>query len=173
MKYVTFEMSGIEVLRLGCQHEESNAWPLEHWRRHDERWRLFTPAIDAYVTDKLVGKVYGSSVTGMLLQLEMADFSAWPPSPFRLETKRASFLQASGRVQCTAQLSWPEVGKLSLVKQFEAYVSAVMAAVDGLDGGLRIPKDFQAKQFKDDLFAAFKLAKPSQLTRTSYLKRKG
>ncbi|WP_141758779.1 hypothetical protein [Duganella sp. HH105] len=170
MKFTTLEMTGIEVLRLGCQYNDG-AWPIEHWRLHRERWRLYSVAIDEYITEKLAGKDYGSKVTGILLQLEIANFANWPLGPFRQGVKRVSFFRSNGQVYCTAQLSWPEIGKLILRKQFDAYVSAVLAAVDGLDGGKLIPKDFPAKQFRDDLAGALKMAKPSLLTKTSYRPR--
>ncbi|WP_141829715.1 hypothetical protein [Herbaspirillum sp. SJZ107] len=171
MNYSTFEKSGVEVLRLGMQRSDAAAWPIEHWQTHSERWRLFSPAIDGYMNEHLAGKEYGSHVTGLLLVLEVADFRAWPLGPFHWEVRPVSFVRSARQIRITAQLMWPEIGKLTLANQLEAYAAAVLASVDELTSHKRIPKDFNAKAFRDDLVLAFKEAKPSQLTKTSFLKR--
>lgn len=171
MNYTTFDKSGIEVLRLGMQWSNGNAWPIEHWRTHPERWRLFSPAIDAYISERLAGKDYGGRVTGLLLALETADFRAWPLGPFRWGVAPVSFLRSSRQIRVTAQLMWPEIGALTLTKQFNAYADAVLASVGSMTSCKQIPKDFNARAFRDDLALAFQCAKPSRLTRASFLKR--
>lgn len=171
MNYTTFEKSGIEVLRLGMQYSQGNAWPIGHWQMHTERWRLFCPAIDAYITERLDGNEYGGQVSGILLALETADFRAWPIGPFRWGVTPVSFLRSSRRIRITAQLMWPEIGAMTLTRQFKAYADAVLAAVDNMSGCRSIPKDFDAGAFRNDLALAFKCAKPSHLTRAGFRKR--
>jgi hypothetical protein len=171
MKYSTFEKSGVEVLRLGMQRSNSNAWPIEHWQMHTERWRLFSSAIDGYINERLAKKEYGGHVTGLLLVLEIADFRAWPIGPFHWGVRPVSFLRSSRQIRITVQLMWPEIGHLTLTNQFNAYAEAVLASVDELTSHKRIPKDFNVKTFRDDLALAFDCAKPSQLTKTGFHKR--
>ena len=171
MKYSTFEKSGVEVLRLGMQRSNSNAWPIEHWQMHSERWRLFSSAIDSYINEHLAEKEYGGHVTGLLLALEIADFRAWPIGPFHWGVRPVSFLRSSRQIRITVQLMWPEIGQLTLTNQFNTYTEAVLAAVDELTSHKRIPKNFDVKAFRDDLALAFDGAKPSRLTKAGFHKR--
>lgn len=77
MHFRTFLKTGIEVLHLGMQHSNGNAWPLEHWKANAGRWRLFTPGIDAYLNQRLAGRTFGASIEVFVLLLEVADFAAW------------------------------------------------------------------------------------------------
>ena len=77
MHFRTFLKTGIELLHIGGQHLESSSWPIEHWKQNSGRWRLFTPAIDAFLNRQLSNASFGTSIDKFVLILEVADFEAW------------------------------------------------------------------------------------------------
>jgi hypothetical protein len=89
MRYRTFLVTGVEVLHLGGQRWESNAWSAEHWKENKGRLRLFTMAIDEHVSAAFKGRSYGGPVDGIVVALEVAD-SAALTGQLRSSTTRSS-----------------------------------------------------------------------------------
>ena len=97
MRFRHFLVTGVEVLQVGGQRWESNAWPPEHWRENKGRFRLHTPAIDDQVSASLKGRSYGGPVEGVVVALEVADFSEWPANTFVKPEAAPSFAYFSDR----------------------------------------------------------------------------
>jgi hypothetical protein len=168
MRYRTFQVTGIEVLQLGCQHAESNAWPAKHWRENKGRLRLFTTAIDEQVSAALVGRSYGGPVEGIVVALEIADFAAWPPGTFAKKDSTTSYKPSSRDLWSFAKLDWRHIQYMTISQQFSAYSEAVLKSLRSFEQSKRKPKGFAAQEFMADLDAILSSLKPSKLTRAAH-----
>jgi hypothetical protein len=168
MRFSTFLVTGVEVLLLGSQHAESNAWPLEHWRANKGRWRLFTMAIDEYVRKALRSKHYGGNVEGFVIALEIADFKRWPKSTFTSGDTAHSYKPKHRDLWCFARLDWPKVQYLTLGQQYDAYCSVVVSAARRVSMAKRKPKGFMADAFAADLAEVLANGKVSRFTKAAY-----
>lgn len=164
MRFRHFPITGVEVLHLGGQHWESNAWPAEHWRQNKGRWRLHTPAIEDQVSSYLERSNYGGPVEGVVIALEIADFSEWPPQTFAKSDAAPSYKPSHKDLWCFAKLDWRKVKDMTLRQQFAAYTEAVIYSVQKFELSRRKPKGFRATEFQRDLQNALKSLKPSTLT---------
>jgi hypothetical protein len=167
MRFRHFLVTGVEVLQLGGQRWESNAWPPEHWRENKGRLRLHTPAIDDQVSASLNGKSYGGPVEGVVVALEVADFSEWPATAFAKPEATPSFKPRYKDLWCFAKLDWSHIKDMTLREQYAAYTEAVLDAVRQYHMSRRKPKGFQVEDFLSDLEAILKSLKPSTLTRAA------
>lgn len=167
MQFRHFLVSGVEVLQLGGQHWESSVWPPEHWREEKGRFRLHTPAIDSLVTAALKDKSYGGPVEGVVIALEVADFSAWPAITFVKPETAPSFKPKYKELWCFAKLDWSRIKGMTLREQYAAYTAAVLHAVSKFQLSGRKPKGFQVQEFSADLEATLQSLKPSKLTRAA------
>ena len=170
MHFRTFLKTGVEVLHLGGQHWESNAWPIEHWKAHTGRWRLFTPAIDDFVNQQIETKSFGTSVDSFVLLLELADFRAWGegvaftgPEGFTRYKHKTRELWSVGRID------WTEVQDLPAKLQLRAYGQALRSAVANVGRAKRTPKDFDFEAFGSAVAGMLGSAKVSQLSRAAYV----
>jgi hypothetical protein len=167
MQFRTFLKTGIEVLHLGGQHWESNPWPLEHWKAHSGRWRLFTPAIDDFLNEELGGLSFGTSVDKFVLLLEVADFEAWGigmtftgPEGFTRYKPKSTEVWSVGRID------WTEIQDLPASQQLLAFARALQFAIAKVSQAKRKPKDFDAEAFSKAVAAKLHSAKISQLSRS-------
>ncbi|EHR70801.1 hypothetical protein BurJ1DRAFT_1955 [Burkholderiales bacterium JOSHI_001] len=167
MRFRHFLVTGVEVLQLGGQRWESNAWPPEHWRANKGRFRLHTPAIDDQISACLKGRSYGGPIEGVVIALEVADFSEWPTNTFAKADAAPSFKPKYKDLWCFAKLDWSHVKDLSLRQQYAAYTEAVLHAVRKFDLSKKKPKGFQLEDFLSDLEAILRGLKPSKLTRAA------
>ena len=167
MRYRTFLVTGMEVLQLGGQGWVSNGWPIEHWRAHSGRWRLFTSAIDEFVSRELNRATFGSTVDGLVVALEIADFAAWPTKAFARPDAPHSYKPKYRDWWCFAKLTWPEVMNLSLAQQYRAYVTVVLASIQRLEVAPRKPRGLDVPAMRGALAAVFARGKPSQFTRAT------
>jgi hypothetical protein len=171
MRFRTFLVTGVEVLHLGLQHSQSNAWPPNHWREHKGRFRLFTIAIDEQVAEALKGKNYGGPVEGIVIVLEVADFDQWPAMAFTKIGTTPSFKPKHRDLWCYAKLDWTQIQNLTLKQQFEAYTRAVLEAIDRMSDAKRKPKGFFVQECISDLRGILCNLKASTLTRTAHASR--
>jgi hypothetical protein len=168
MRFRTFLVTGVEVLQLGGQHWESNAWPIEHWRENAGRFRLFTIAIDEHVSRALESRSYGGPVEGIVVALEVAAFNQWSESSFTKLNTAPSFKPKSRDLWCYAKLDWVQIQNLTLKQQFKAYVDAVLEALDWLRVTKRKPKGFRVEECSRDLRCVMSILKVSSLTRAAH-----
>ena len=172
MHFRTFQKTGVEVLSLGGQQWESNAWPPEHWKSNKGRWRLFTPAIDEYLNETLRSMHFGESVQSFVLLLEVADFKSWGegvaftgPEGFSRYKHKTNELWSVGRID------WTAVQDCTAREQLQAYERAFMFAVERAALAKRKPKDFDMQAFSAAVLERLRSAKVSQLSRSTYAAR--
>jgi hypothetical protein len=164
MQYRTFLKTGVEVLHLGGQSWESNAWPIEHWRNNAGRWRLFTPAIDDFMNEDLAHRTFGTSIKQFVLLLEVADFKAWGEGvAFTGPEGFSRYKHKTQEVWSVGRIDWTEVQDLSSSQQLRAYEQALLQAIDTTARAKRRPKDFDSTAFAEAVTARLKAAKVSQL----------
>ena len=167
MRFRTFLITGVEVLQSGGEHWQSSAWPAKHWRENTGRWRLYTVAIDSHVSSALANRRYGGPVEGIVIALEIADFSQWPKNSFTVEGKVPSFKTKYRDLWCFAKLDWSEIQTLTLKQQYAAYCETVIEAVNSVQLAKRKPKGFDASSFSIELADTLSNAKVSKLTRSA------
>lgn len=168
MRFRTFLVTGVEVLQLGGQHWESNAWPPEHWREHKGRFRLFTIAIDEQVSKALESRTYGGAVEGIVVALEVAAFNQWPEMTFMKTNTPPTFKLKHRDLWCYAKLDWLKIQDLTLKQQFKAYADAVLEALDRMNIAKRKPKGFLVDECSRDLRGILSNLKASALTRAAH-----
>jgi hypothetical protein len=168
MRFRTFLVTGVEVLHLGGQHWESNAWPPEHWREHKGRFRLFTIAIDEQVSSALRSRSYGGRVEGLVVALEVAAFDQWPEVAFTKKNTPPSFKPKSRDLWCYAKLDWLKIQNLTLKEQLKAYTEAVIQAIDRVSEAKRKPKGFLVDECSTELRQVLGCLKASTLTRSAH-----
>jgi class 3 adenylate cyclase len=169
MHFRTFLKTGVEVLHLGGQHWQSNAWPPEHWKQNSGRWRLYTPAIDAYLNAELEGMSFGTSIDTFVLLLEVADFAGWGigvaftgPEGFTRYKPKTKEVWSVGRID------WLEVQHLPASQQLKAFGNALQFAVANVSHAKRKPRDFNAAAFAEASAKRLRSAHVSQLSRSAY-----
>lgn len=169
MHFRTFLKTGVEVLHLGAQHSNGNAWPLEHWKANPGRWRLFTPGIDAYLNQKLVRRSFGTSVENFILLLEIADFEAWGIGvAFTGPTGYSSYKPKTRELRSVGQIDWLDVQILSPTQQLDDYRKAAVSAIRQASKAARKPKDFQFVDFAQAVDEILQEAKVSQVSRSAF-----
>lgn len=168
MRFYTFLKTGVEVLHLGNQHSNGNAWPLEHWKSNPGRWRLFTPGIDAYLNQRLAGRSFGASIEIFMLVLEVADFESWGPGvAFAGPDGHASYKPKHRELRSVGQINWLDVQMLTPAQQLRAYRTAALAAIQRASEATRKPKDFSFAEFYQAIDLALGAAKISQVSRSA------
>ena len=168
MHFRTFLKTGVEVLHLGGQHWQSNAWPPEHWKRNSGRWRLFTPAIDAFLNDELAGMSFGTSIDTFVLLLEVADFEAWGVSmAFTGPEGFVRYKYKTKEIWSVARIAWTEVQDLPARQQFKAFGGALQSAITNVSQAKRKPRDFHAEGFAEAVASRLRAARVSQLSRSA------
>jgi hypothetical protein len=169
MRFRTFLKSGIEVLHLGMQHAESNAWPAEHWRANPGRWRLFTPGIDRYLSEALSEKSFGPSIDTFLLVLEVADFAAWGPGPaFSGPEGWTSYSPKSRELRSVCKLDWQAIQSMTARQQLEAFSLAAAEAIECVSRAKRRPKEFDSSGCAVEVVHLLRSAKVSELSRAAW-----
>jgi len=169
MHFRTFQKTGVEVLSLGGQHWESNAWPPEHWKIHKGRWRLFTPGIDDFLNEVLKDMHFGQSVNTFVLLLEVADFKSWGegvaftgPEGFSRYKHKTNELWSVGRID------WTVIQDCTARVQLQAYESAFIFAAERAALAKRKPKDFDIHAFSAAVLERLRSAKVSQLSKSTH-----
>lgn len=171
MRFRIFLKTGVEVLQLGCQHHQSNLWPLSHWHENKGRWRLFVPAIEKYLYDNLLTEEFGQSVERFMVILEIADFESWGPGTwFAPESGRVRYSPKDKGLASVAQLDWVQVQHLSPREQLEALRVAFDKAVRDVRLQMRKPKDFRAEAMADEVSRLLSVAKVQEFGRTRFLR---
>lgn len=166
MHFRTFLKTGVEVLHLGGQHWESNAWPIDHWKANPGRWRLFTPAIDAFLNDDLTLRNFGTSIEQFVLILEVADFKAWGEGvAFAGPDGFTRYKHKTREVWSVGRIDWTEVQNLPARLQLFAFGQALQAAIANVALAKRKPKDFAVQALGSAVAARLHSAKVSQLSR--------
>ncbi|KQV88166.1 hypothetical protein [Pelomonas sp. Root1237] len=169
MHFRTFLKTGVEVLHLGTQHSNGNAWPLEHWKANSGRWRLFTPGIDAYLNQRLVERSFGTSIENFILLLEIADFAAWGIGvAFAGPTGYSSYKPKTRELRSVGQIDWLDVQMLTPTQQLQAYRTATVSAIQRASEATRKPKDFEFAKFAQAVDEALRGAKVSQVSRSAF-----
>ena len=172
MHFRTFLKTGVEVLHLGGQNWESNAWPIEHWRTNAGRWRLFTPAIDEFMNEGLARHDFGTSIKQLVLLLEVADFRAWGEGlAFTGPEGFVRYKHKTQEIWSVGRIDWIEVQDLPARLQLREYERALLQAVEGTARAKRKPKDFDSTAFAEAVTARLKQAKVSQLSRYAHAAR--
>ena len=168
----TFLKTGVEVLHLGMQHTESNAWPIDHWQANPGRFRLFTPGIDEYLNEDLTSKSFGTSIDKFVLLLEVADFESWGVGlAFTGPEGYSSYKPKTRELWSVGQLNWPEIQMLTAKQQLQAYGLALVSAIKRSAHSKRKPKDFNAEEFAHAVSTRLQSARVSQLSRAAYVAR--
>ncbi len=172
MRFQIIQNSGVEVLHLGFQHTEANAWPAEHWKINKGRWRLFTPAIQDYLNEILAPLSFGESIECFVLWLEVADFASWGgPPAFTGDQGRVRYSPKSREISSVGKLNWLDIQYLTPAQQLDHFRKAVQVAIDRIQEEKRKPKDFQVEKFADAISLLLKNAKVSEFSRAAYLRR--
>jgi hypothetical protein len=172
MHFRTFLKTGVEVLHLGGQHWENPTWPIEHWRSNTGRWRLFTPAIDDFLNEDLIGTSFGPSVNKFVLLLEVADFEAWGEGvAFTGAEGFTRYKPKTMEVWSVGRIDWKEVQNLPARKQLQAFDKAARFALTRVGKAKRRPKDFDAEALAEAVSSRLRLAKVSALSRSEYVAR--
>ena len=169
MHFRTFLKTGVEVLHLGTQHSNGNAWPLEHWKANPGRWRLFTPGIDAYLNRALAGHSFGTSIEQFVLLLEIADFAAWGGGvAFSGPNGYVTYKPKTRELRSVGQIDWLDVQMLTPTQQLQAYRTAALSAIQRASQASRKPKDFAFMEFSQAVDGVLKEAKVSQVSRSAF-----
>jgi hypothetical protein len=169
MRFRTFLKTGVEVLHLGFQHADSNAWPLQHWRDNPGRWRLFTPGIDTYLTKAFASRSFGDSIDSFVLVLEVADFDSWGPGPgFSAPEGWTSYSPKSRELRSVGRLDWLEIQSLTAKQQLQKFGHAAVEAVERVARAKRRPKDFDVAGFALEIASLLRAAKISRLSRAAW-----
>jgi hypothetical protein len=164
----TFLRAGVEVLPLGMQHSNGNAWPLEHWKANPGRLRLFTPGIDKYLNEGLVTESFGASISKFGLFLEVADFESWGSGvAFSGPDGWTSYKPKTGEIWSVGQLNWPEIEMLTAKAQLHADAASLDSAIRRVASSKRKPKDFDVEAFATAVATRLKSAKVSKLSRAA------
>lgn len=172
MNFRTFLRQGVEVLHVGMQRAESNAWPAEYWRTHPGRWRLFTPGIDEYLNAGLAGKSFGASIENFVLLLEVADFAAWGEGPaFSPAEGYTSYSPKARELRSVGKLNWPNIEMLTAKQQLQAYRVSLLEAVERVGQAKRKPRDFNLDAFSAEVSRLLSVAKVSELSRSAWVSR--
>jgi hypothetical protein len=165
----TFLKTGVEVLHLGMQHSNGNAWPIEHWHANRGRWRLFTPGIDKYLNECLAGETFGPSIEKFVLLLEVADFASWGAGvAFSGPEGWTSYKPKTREIWSVGQLEWPEIQMLTARQQLCAYEVALCKAIRRTAQGKRKPRHFNAEEFANAVANNLQSARVSQLSRAAF-----
>src|SRR5215813_9392469 len=138
MKFRTVITSGKEVLFVG--HERGNAKSSEAWLSPG-RWKISISALDAYLSEKLETKSFGSSVGRFVFCFEIADFENWGKF-FGTSATYTSYRPKSKEVWSVGQVRWSEVKDLEISDQILALRGAIQAAIKRVGARPRKPKDF-------------------------------
>jgi len=142
MHFRTFLKTGVEVLLLGGQHWESTAWPIEHWKTHPGRWRLFTPAIDDFLNEDLARRSFGASINKFVLLLEVADFKAWGEGvAFTGPEGLTRYKHKTKELWSVGRIDWTEVQDLAARLQLQAFEHAFTFSLEKVAQTKRKPKD--------------------------------
>ena len=169
MWFRTFLKTGIEVLHLGTQNSNGNAWPLEHWKANPGRWRLFTPGIDAYLNHELAGRSFGASIEKFVLLLEVADFAAWGIGvAFTGPNGYSTYKPKTREIWSVGQLDWLDVQMLTPSQQLQGYRTATLSAIHRASLAQRKPKDFAFAEFSQAVDDALGAAKVSNVSRSAF-----
>jgi hypothetical protein len=168
MRFRTFLVTGVEVLHLGGEKWESSTWPSKHWRENKGRWRLFTLAIDEYVSAQLQRLKFGPTVDGLVLALEVADFASWPATTFAAVDASPSYKRKYRDVWLYGKLNWIDMQHLTLKQQYEAFTDCVLCAIERSKAAKRKPRDFDINGFQAKIAEVLASGKPSQFTRAAY-----
>lgn len=172
MRFRTFLKTGVEVLHLGGQHWESNAWPDEHWKEHKGRWRLHTPAIDDFLNEALTDRSFGESIEQFVLLLEVADFQAWGIGvAFTGPEGFARYKPKTKEVWSVGRIDWTEAKDQPAAKQLEAYEQALQFAIAKVAHAKRKPRDFNTEAFAKVVHNRLSAAKVSHLSRAAHATR--
>ena len=145
--------------------------PTEHWQEHRGRFRLFTIAIDEQVAKALKPKSYGGSVEGIVVALEVAAFDHWPENTFTKINTAPTFKPKHRDLWCYAKLDWTQIQSMTLKQQFQAYIDAVLEALDRLNIAKRKPKGFLVDECSRELRRVLNSLKVSTLTRAGHVAR--
>lgn len=168
MRFRTFLKTGVEVLHLGMQHSNSNAWPLEHWKSNPGRWRLFTPGIDAYLNRWLGGQSFGASIENFVLLLEIADFESWGIGvAFTGPDGYCSYKPKTKELWSVGQINWQNIQMLTPTLQLQAYRDAAISAIRCASKAPRRPKEFAFAEFSEAIDRALRGAKVSEVSRSA------
>ena len=172
MHFRTFLKTGVEVLHLGGQHWENPTWPIEHWQSNTGRWRLFTPAIDDFLNEDLIGRSFGTSVNEFVLLLEVADFEAWGEGvAFTGPQGFTRYKHKTMEVWSVGRIDWKEVQDLPAREQLQAFDKAARFALNKVTEAKRKPKDFDSEALGEAVSRRLRLAKVSTLSRSAYVAR--
>lgn len=169
MQCRTLLKAGVKVLHLGTQHSNCNAWPIEHWRTNPGRWRLFTPGIDAFLNQKLLGLSFGTSVENFLLLLEIADSEAWGLGvAFTGPAGYSSYRPKTRELRSVGQIDWLYVQMLTPTQHLHAYRKAAINAIQQASKAASKPKDFRFAEFAQAVDEILEGAKVSQVSRSAF-----
>lgn len=172
MHFRTFLKTGVEVLHLGGQRWQNNAWPIEHWKANPGRWRLYTPAIDDFLNQEIGGASFGSSIDTFVLLLEVADFEAWGPgAAFTGPEGFTRYKHKTKEVWSVGRIDWTEIQHLPASQQLKAFAQALQFSIEKVGQAKRKPKDFNTKEFAKAIGSRLRSAQVSQLSRASHAAR--
>ena len=115
----------------------------------------------------LADRSYGGPVEGIVIALEIADFTQWPTNSFSAEGTVPSFKTKYRDLWCYAKLDWREIQYLTLKQQYAAYCESMVEAVNRFHLAKREPKGFDVASFSIELADALGHAKVSKLTRSA------
>jgi hypothetical protein len=166
VRFYTFLKTGVEVLDLGMQHSEGNAWPIEYWRTNKGRWRLYTPAIDRFLNHELSQLDFGPQIQDFVFFLEIADFESWGgPPAFHTPEPHISYSPTTKSVTSVGQIDWLLIQNATLSEQYRAYSETLLIAVKRAIAYRRFPKAFAKQEFQNFIGNALAKGKPSAFTR--------
>ena len=138
MKFRTVITSAKEVLFVG--RERGNARPKDAWLATC-RWKLSMSALDAYLTERLMGHSFGQSIEGFVFCFEIADFEHYGAF-FRSSADYTSYRPKRREIWSVGQLRWTNVKDLPAHDQLRALRVAVQTAILRIGQKKRKPKDF-------------------------------
>jgi hypothetical protein len=138
MKFRTVVSSGKEVLFAG--HERGNSRYAEDWLTTG-RWKISMSDLDAYLTERLEEKSFGSSIDRLVFCFEIADFEKWGDF-FRASANYVSYRPRTKEIWSVGQLRWTDVKDLKASDQLGAVRAAMQVAILRIGEKPRKPKDF-------------------------------
>jgi hypothetical protein len=138
VKFRTVVRSGKEVLFVG--HERGNSKYAEDWLTTG-RWKISMSDLDAYLTERLEEKSFGSSIDRFVFCFEIADFERWGEF-FRASANYVSYRPRTKEIWSVGQLRWSDVRELKASDQLGAVRTAVQGAILRIGEQPRKPKDF-------------------------------
>lgn len=110
------------------------------------RWKISMRALDAYLSEHLKERSFGTSIECFVFCFEIAEFEQWGDF-FRASAEYTSYRPKAKEIWSVGQLHWTAVKNLNAGEQLIALRGAVQSAIHRIGSKARKPRDFDHAAF--------------------------